>query len=93
MSCSAFHNATTMVGAGVLSLPYAMTELCWSVSELVPGVSVLVIPSVATLYTLWQMVEKHEMVPSKRFDQYHELGGEKLGLYIVVPQQLISYKI
>ncbi|CAN1333723.1 Lysine histidine transporter-like 2 [Linum perenne] len=29
----------------------------------------------------------------KRFDRYHELGqqafGEKLGLYIVVPQQLI----
>lgn len=35
----------------------------------------------------------HEMVPGKRFDRYHELGqhafGEKLGLYIVVPQQLI----
>lgn len=33
------------------------------------------------------------MVPGKRFDRYHELGqhafGEKLGLYIVVPQQLI----
>lgn len=39
------------------------------------------------------MVEMHEMVPGKRFDRYHELGqhafGEKLGLYIVVPQQLI----
>lgn len=35
----------------------------------------------------------HEMVPGKRFDRYHELGqhafGEKLGLYIVIPQQLI----
>lgn len=35
----------------------------------------------------------HEMVPGKRFDRYHELGqhafGEKLGLWIVVPQQLI----
>ncbi|GJW45342.1 lysine histidine transporter 1-like protein [Tanacetum coccineum] len=45
------------------------------------------------IYTLWQMVEMHEMVPGKRFDQYHEVGqhafGEKLGLYIVVPQQLI----
>lgn len=33
------------------------------------------------------------MVPGKRFDRYHELGqhafGEKLGLWIVVPQQLI----
>ena len=58
-----------------------------------PGVTVLVLSWIITLYTLWQMVEMHEMVPGKRFDRYHELGqyafGEKLGLYIVVPQQLI----
>ena len=46
-----------------------------------------------TLYTLWQMVEMHEMVEGKRFDRYHELGqhafGPKLGLWIVVPQQLV----
>lgn len=58
-----------------------------------PGVTVLVLSWFITLYTLWQMVEMHEMVPGKRFDRYHELGqyafGEKLGLYIVVPQQLI----
>ena len=39
------------------------------------------------------MVEMHEMVPRKRFDRYHELDqqafGEKLCLWIVVPQQLI----
>ncbi|CAI0457446.1 unnamed protein product [Linum tenue] len=85
---SAFHNVTAMVGAGVLSLPYAMSELGWG-----PGVVILVLSWVITLYTLWQMVEMHEMVPGKRFDRYHELGqhafGEKLGLYIVVPQQLI----
>ncbi|KAI3426772.1 Aa_trans domain-containing protein [Psidium guajava] len=85
---SAFHNVTAMVGAGVLSLPYSMAELGWG-----PGVTVLIISWVVTLYTLWQMVEMHEMVPGKRFDRYHELGqhafGEKLGLWIVVPQQLI----
>ncbi|GMJ04327.1 lysine histidine transporter 1 [Hibiscus trionum] len=85
---SAFHNVTAMVGAGVLSLPYAMSELGWG-----PGVVVLVLSWIITLYTLWQMVEMHEMVPGRRFDRYHELGqyafGEKLGLYIVVPQQLI----
>ncbi|KAL3629113.1 Lysine histidine transporter 1 [Castilleja foliolosa] len=85
---SAFHNVTAMVGAGVLSLPYAMSNLGWG-----PGVSVMVISWIITLYTLWQMVEMHEMVPGRRFDRYHELGqyafGEKLGLYIVVPQQLI----
>ena len=26
---STFHNATAMVGVGVLSLPYAMSELGW----------------------------------------------------------------
>ena len=58
-----------------------------------PGVVIMVLSWIITLYTLWQMVEMHEMVPGKRFDRYHELGqhafGEKLGLYIVVPQQLI----
>ncbi|GLT71801.1 hypothetical protein SLA2020_437940 [Shorea laevis] len=85
---SAFHNVTAMVGAGVLSLPYAMSELGWG-----PGVVIMILSWIITLYTLWQMVEMHEMVPGKRFDRYHELGqeafGEKLGLWIVVPQQLI----
>ncbi|KAJ1391569.1 Amino acid transporter, transmembrane domain [Sesbania bispinosa] len=85
---SAFHNVTAMVGAGVLGLPYAMSELGWG-----PGVTILILSWIITLYTLWQMVEMHEMVPGKRFDRYHELGqyafGEKLGLYIVVPQQLV----
>uniref|UniRef100_A0A804PS13 Amino acid transporter transmembrane domain-containing protein n=1 Tax=Zea mays TaxID=4577 RepID=A0A804PS13_MAIZE len=85
---SAFHNVTAMVGAGVLSLPYAMSKLGWG-----PGIAVLMLSWVVTLYTMWQMVEMHEMVPGKRFDRYHELGqhafGERLGLWIVVPQQLI----
>ncbi|KAF8378144.1 hypothetical protein HHK36_029481 [Tetracentron sinense] len=85
---SAFHNVTAIVGAGVLSLPYAMAELGWG-----PGVTILVLSWIITFYTLWQMVEMHEIVPGKRFDRYHELGqyafGEKLGLWIVVPQQLI----
>ncbi|XP_058773279.1 lysine histidine transporter 1-like [Vicia villosa] len=85
---SAFHNVTAMVGAGVLGLPYAMSQLGWG-----PGVTLLILSWIITLYTLWQMVEMHEMVPGKRFDRYHELSqhafGEKLGLYIVVPQQVI----
>ncbi|KAI5329595.1 PREDICTED: lysine [Prunus dulcis] len=85
---SAFHNVTAMVGAGVLGLPYAMSQLGWG-----PGVAVLVLSWIITLYTLWQMVEMHEIVPGKRFDRYHELGqhafGEKLGLWVVVPQQLM----
>lgn len=85
---STFHNVTAMVGAGVLSLPYAMASMGWG-----PGVTVMILSWIITFYTLWQMVEMHEMVPGKRFDRYHELGqyafGEKLGLYIVVPQQIV----
>ncbi|TYI53945.1 hypothetical protein E1A91_D11G041600v1 [Gossypium mustelinum] len=85
---SAFHNVTAMVGAGVLGLPYACSLLGWG-----PGVAIMVLSWVITFYTLWQMVEMHEMVPGKRFDRYHELGqyafGEKLGLWVVVPLQLM----
>ncbi|VVB00873.1 unnamed protein product [Arabis nemorensis] len=85
---STFHNVTAMVGAGVLGLPYSMAQLGWG-----PGVTVLILSWIITLYTLWQMVEMHEMVPGKRFDRYHELGqfafGKRLGLYIIVPQQII----
>jgi len=85
---STFHNVTAMVGAGVLSLPYAMSELGWG-----PGITIMILSWLITFYTLWQMVEMHEMVPGKRFDRYHELGqhafGEKLGLWIVVPQQIV----
>jgi hypothetical protein len=51
---------------------------------------------VVTLFTLWQLVEMHELEaePGRRFNRYHELGqyvfGEKLGLWLVVPQQLIA---
>ncbi|KAJ6321482.1 hypothetical protein OIU77_011536 [Salix suchowensis] len=72
---STFHNVTAMVGAGDQESPYLFSH------------------GMITLYTLWQMVEMHEMVPGKRFDRYHELGqhvfGDKLGLWIVVPQQLV----
>ncbi|BAT74326.1 Lysine histidine transporter [Vigna angularis] len=85
---SAFHNLTAMVGAGVLTLPYAMSMMGWG-----PGSVILILSWIITLFTLWQMVEMHEMVPGERLDRYHELGqkafGEKLGLYIVVPLQLL----
>ncbi|KAL1553326.1 hypothetical protein AAHA92_14017 [Salvia divinorum] len=85
---STVHNVTAIVGAGVLGLPYNMSKLGW-----VPGVAALILSWITTLYSLWQMVEMHEIVPGKRFDRYHELGqhafGQKLGLWIVVPPQLI----
>ncbi|XP_021723936.1 lysine histidine transporter 1-like [Chenopodium quinoa] len=85
---AAIHNVTGMVGAGILGLPYGLSQLGWG-----PGVTLLFLSWAITLYTLWQMIEMHEIVPGKRFDRYHELGqyafGEKLGLYLIVPQQLM----
>ncbi|CAN8235519.1 unnamed protein product [Cochlearia groenlandica] len=77
-----------MVGAGVLGLPFAMSQLGWG-----PGLVAIILSWVITFYTLWQMVELHESVPGKRLDRYPELGqeafGPRLGYWIVLPQQLL----
>ncbi|KAL6351194.1 hypothetical protein AAG906_031780 [Vitis piasezkii] len=85
---STFHTVTAMIGAGVLSLPYAMAYLGWG-----PGAMVLVVSWCITLNTMWRMIQLHECVPGVRFDRYIDLGryafGPKLGPWIVLPQQLI----
>ncbi|KAK4484268.1 hypothetical protein RD792_011494 [Penstemon davidsonii] len=85
---STFHTVTAMVGAGVLSLPYAMAYLGWG-----PGTFVLALSWCITLNTMWQMIQLHECVPGVRFDRYKDLGshafGPRLGPWIVLPQQLI----
>ncbi|XP_022152540.1 lysine histidine transporter-like 5 [Momordica charantia] len=85
---SAFHNVTAMVGAGVLGLPFAMSQLGWA-----PGIVAIVASWVITFYSLWQLVELHELVPGRRFDRYHELGmhafGPKLGYWSIMILQLI----
>ncbi|XP_047341223.1 lysine histidine transporter-like 6 [Impatiens glandulifera] len=85
---STFHTVTAMVGAGVLSLPYAMAYLGWG-----PGTLVMVLSWCITLNTMWQMIQLHECVPGTRFDRYYHLGrhafGPRLGPWIVLPQQLI----
>ncbi|KAL7001210.1 hypothetical protein U1Q18_002363 [Sarracenia purpurea var. burkii] len=85
---STFHTVTAMVGAGVLSLPYAMAYLGWG-----PGTMVMVLSWCITLNTMWQMIQLHECVPGTRFDRYYDLSqhafGPKLGPWIVLPQQLI----
>jgi Transmembrane amino acid transporter protein len=48
--CSAFHNTTAIVGAGVLGLPFAMKYLTWS-----GGVIVMCLSWATSLYTLWQV--------------------------------------
>ncbi|KAK6242229.1 hypothetical protein SCA6_007618 [Theobroma cacao] len=85
---SAFHT-----GLPWLELVFSAFHMpCQSLDGMGPGVVMVVMSWVITLYTLWQMVEMHEIVPGKRFDRYHELGqhafGEKLGLWIIVRQQL-----
>lgn len=85
---STFHTVTAMVGAGVLSLPYAMAYLGWG-----PGTVMMILSWCVTLNTMWQMIQLHECVPGVRFDRYSDLGkhafGPKLGAWIVLPQQLI----
>lgn len=83
-----FHNVTAMVGAGVLSLPYAMAHLGWG-----PGAVAMLASWGITLYTLWLLIQLHECVPGVRFDRLRDLGahalGPRLGPWVVVPQQLI----
>ncbi|PNX96464.1 lysine/histidine transporter 1-like protein, partial [Trifolium pratense] len=85
---STFHNVTAMVGAGVLSLPYALSQLGW-----IPGISVILVSWLVTFYSLWQLVQMHELVPGKRFDRYFDLGEHvlkgKVGYWIIMIQQLI----
>ncbi|KAF2296980.1 hypothetical protein GH714_014001 [Hevea brasiliensis] len=85
---STFHNVTAMVGAGVLGLPFAMSQLGW-----IPGTIGIFLSWLITFYSLWQLVELHEVVPGRRFDRYPELGqyafGEKLGYWIIMPQQTL----
>lgn len=85
---SAFHNVTAMVGAGVLGLPFALSQIGW-----IPGIGMIIVSWVVTFYTLWQLVEMHEMVPGKRFDRYTELAehafGSKAGYWSVMPQQML----
>ncbi|KAF7836443.1 lysine histidine transporter-like 5 [Senna tora] len=84
---STFHNVTAMVGAGVLGLPYALSQLGWTA-----GIIAIIMSWLITFYTLWVLVEMHEMVPGTRFDRYHQLGehvlGPKLGFWMVMPMQL-----
>ncbi|KAI3796193.1 hypothetical protein L1987_38858 [Smallanthus sonchifolius] len=85
---STFHTVTALVGAGVLSLPYAVAYLGWG-----PGMAVMVISWCLTLHTIWLLVQLHELTPGTRFDWYIDLAryafGPKLGPWIVLPQQLI----
>lgn len=59
----------------------------------IPGIIIMLLSWVVTFYSLWQLVELHEVVPGKRFDRYPELGqhafGQKFGYWFVMPQQLL----
>ncbi|KAK3229933.1 hypothetical protein Dsin_001814, partial [Dipteronia sinensis] len=59
----------------------------------VAGTFTILASWVITFYSLWQLVELHEVVPGKRFDRYPELGehafGPKLGYWLVMPQQML----
>ncbi|XP_024954258.2 lysine histidine transporter-like 5 [Citrus sinensis] len=77
-----------MVGAGVLGLPFAFSQLGWGA-----GFAAIFGSWAITFYSLWQLVELHEVVPGKRFDRYPELGehcfGPRFGYWFVMPQQML----
>ncbi len=58
-----------------------------------PGIVVLILSWIITLFSFWQLIQLHERLPNRRFNRYHELGqaafGETRGLWIVVPLQLL----
>ncbi|KAH9725416.1 Lysine histidine transporter-like 5 [Citrus sinensis] len=89
---SAFHNVTAMVGAGVLGLPFAFSQLGWQYAK-GAGFAAIFGSWAITFYSLWQLVELHEVVPGKRFDRYPELGehcfGPRFGYWFVMPQQML----
>ncbi|KAF9603581.1 hypothetical protein IFM89_037080, partial [Coptis chinensis] len=62
-----------------------------SVMVRVPGIIAITLSWLITLFSLWQLVELHEVQPGKRYDRYPELGqhafGPKRGYWIVMPQQ------
>lgn len=87
-----FHTRTMVVHSLIDIVLDKYSDGCMSACFRGAGITMVVGSWLITLYTIWQMVEMHECVPGRRFDRYHELGqaafGEKLGLWIVVPQQL-----
>lgn len=52
----------------------------------------IVLSWMITFYSLWQLVQLHEVAPGRRFDRYPELGvyafGPKLGYWTIMPLQL-----
>lgn len=71
------HTVTSIVGAGVLGLPFSMSFLTWG-----GGTVVLVVAWITSLYTLWQLCNMHEWhIDGKwlRMNRYHELARYVLG--------------
>lgn len=55
----------------------------------------IIVSWLVTFYSLWQLVQMHELVPGRRFDRYFALGehvfGSKgrFGYWVIMIQQLI----
>eukprot|EP01025_Chloroclados_australasicus_P037014 TRINITY_DN3769_c0_g2_i1.p1 TRINITY_DN3769_c0_g2~~TRINITY_DN3769_c0_g2_i1.p1 ORF type:complete len:474 (+),score=27.90 TRINITY_DN3769_c0_g2_i1:217-1638(+) len=75
------HSATAMIGAGVLSLPWALSYLGWILGSLM-----LVLAFLASFFSADLLTMLHEQ-DGKRFDKYTDLGRYVLGesLRWVVP--------
>lgn len=68
------HLVTTMLGAGVLSLPYAFACLGWTA-----GVLLLTAVTSASAYCAWLMATMHELKDGSRTETMNELALATMG--------------
>eukprot|EP01025_Chloroclados_australasicus_P061871 TRINITY_DN8126_c0_g2_i1.p1 TRINITY_DN8126_c0_g2~~TRINITY_DN8126_c0_g2_i1.p1 ORF type:complete len:450 (-),score=25.83 TRINITY_DN8126_c0_g2_i1:237-1586(-) len=84
---AAFHTVTSVVGVGVLGLPYALSDLGWTA-----GVIGLIIACAVSYYTSFLLITMHES-KGTRFSRYRDLGqailGERRGKLVIIPFQFI----
>eukprot|EP01025_Chloroclados_australasicus_P041097 TRINITY_DN4331_c0_g1_i1.p1 TRINITY_DN4331_c0_g1~~TRINITY_DN4331_c0_g1_i1.p1 ORF type:complete len:429 (-),score=21.23 TRINITY_DN4331_c0_g1_i1:914-2200(-) len=82
-----FHTVTSMVGVGVLGLPFALSQLGWMV-----GVLGLAVVCAVSFYTGSLLIYMHES-RGKRFSRYRDLGqailGDRWGKWIIIIFQTI----
>ncbi|KAK8946275.1 Lysine histidine transporter-like 8 [Platanthera guangdongensis] len=80
---AAFHNLCSGIGFQALVLPVAFVFLGWKW-----GIVCLTLAFIWQLYTLWLLVQLHEIVPGMRYSRYLQLANNVFGKKLV---NLLAY--